>query len=258
VATVDVKHAFQGKSTFKLRLFVDDPKRFFGLVQLVAVTKQGQPEGWGNVTAMLLGVQLGLCDDHLKSDKGDIPGPPIGPDHEMNVIDFTTTAVKGPLPTAGVEATSMTAAATTAAKDAAQAALSPYTRARRMICFPIRADRKRPNARDASGPDELRPEMPLWMAELQLVGFRRDEGQAFVQMRQTEFGFDKRAVAIQASFALTLAWRGPDDDLPGPTKDKTKPRNKHSHVSMTFKGTFVAKTDVRFGRHGAGHDRRRR
>jgi hypothetical protein len=251
VATIDVKSA-NGKSTFATRLFVDDPTRFFGLVQLVAVTKQGQTEGWGNVTAMLLGVQIGLCDDHLQSDKGDMPGPPIGPDHERNVIDFTTTAVKGPLPTATIDPNSMTAGAqTTAAKNAAQAALSPHTRARRMVCFPIRADRKRPNARNASGPEESRPEMPLWMAELQLVGFRRDEGQAFIQMRQAELGVDKRAVAIQASFALTLAWRGPDDDLPGPTKNKAKPRNKYSNTSMTFKGTFRGQKPAQQGEDAA-------
>jgi len=238
VKTVD------GKSVFALRLFADDPKRFFGLVQLVAVTQQGQPDGWGNVTAMLLGVQLGLCDDHLQSDKGDLPGPPIGPGDELNVIDFTTTAVAGPLPATKLDTKSKVpaiVAQVNAAKSAAVAALVPYTRARRMACFPIRADRTRPNARNASGPAELRPEMPLWMAELQLVGFRSEEGQSFLQMRQAEFGIDGRAVAIQASFALTLSWRGPDADLPGPAKKNGDPRNVYASVSMTFKGTFRGK-----------------
>ena len=240
VSTVDVKTA-DGKSTFSLRLFVDDPKRFFGLVQLLAVTKQGRPEGWGTVTAMLLGVQLGLCDDHLQSDMGEVPGPPIGPEHEMHVIDFTTTAVKGPLPATKLDTKSKNAAIVVqvnAAKQAAQAALVPHTRARRMVCFPIRANRKRPNARSATGPAELRPEMPLWMAELQLVGFRPDEGQAFLQARQSELGIDKRAVAIGADFGLTLSWRGPDDDLPGPAKKGGGARNPYSSVSMSFKGTF--------------------
>jgi len=249
VVTVDVKSA-DDKSTFASRLFVDDPQRFFGLVQLVAVTKQGQPEGWGNVTAMLLGVQIGLCDDHLQSDKGDVPGPPMGPGDEMNVIDFTTTAVKGPLPATKLPKKSKDAAIQAqinAAERAAQAALSPHTRARRMVCFHIRADRKRPNARDASGPEELRPEMPLWMAELQLVGFKRDEGQAFIQMRQAELGIDKRAVAIQASFALTLSWRGPDDDLPGPPRKGGGARNRYSKISMTFKGAFRGKKSAQQG-----------
>ncbi len=249
VVTVDVKGA-DGKSTFATRLFVDDPKRFFGLVQLVAVTKQGQPEGWGNVTAMLLGVQLGLCDDRLQSDKGDVPGPPMGPGDEMNVIDFTTTAVKGPLPTAKLPKKSTNPAIQAqinAAQSAAQAALSPHARARRMVCFPIRADRKRPNAKDASGPEELRPEMPLWMAELQLVGFKRGEGQAFIQMRQAELGIDKRALAIQASFALTLSWRGPDDDLPGPPRKGGGARNPRSNISMTFKGAFRGKKSAQQG-----------
>jgi hypothetical protein len=241
--TAEVK-TVDGKSAFALRLFLDDPKRFFGLVQLVAVTKQGQPDGWGNVTAMLLGVQLGLCDDHLQSDKGDVPGPPVGPGDEMNVIDFSTTAVKGPLPETKLDSKSKDAtvvAQVNAAKNAATAALIPYTRARRMVCFPIRADRKRPNAKNASGPAELRPEMPLWMAELQLLGFRPAEGQSFLQMRQAEFGVDDRAVSIQAGFALTLSWRGPDADLPGPPKKNGAQRNDYASVSMTFKGTFRGK-----------------
>lgn len=243
VSTVDVKTA-DGKSTFTSRLFVDDPKRFFGLVQLVAVTQQGQPDGWGTVTAMLLGVQLGLCDDHLQSNKGDVPGPPVGPADELNVIDFTTTAVKGPLPTSKLDTKSKDAAVVAqvnAAKQAAQAALVPFTRARRMVCFPIRADRKRPNARNASGPAELRPEMPLWMAELQFVGFRPDEGKTFLQARQSELGLDHRAVTIQAGFALTLAWRGPDADLPGPARKNGDARNPYASVSMTFKGSFRGK-----------------
>jgi hypothetical protein len=252
VTTSDVK-TVDGKNAFALRLFVDDPKRFFGLVQLVALTKQGQPDGWGNVTAMLLGVQLGLCDDHLQSDKGDVPGPPVGPGDEMNVVDFSTTAVKGPLPAKTIDPKARDATAqTNAAKDAAQAALTPHSRARRMVCFPIRADRKRPNARNASGPAELRPEMPLWMAELQFVGFRPDEGQSFLQMRQSEFGADNRAVAIQASFALTLSWRGPDDDLPGKPKKNGDPRNDYSHVSQTFKGTFRGKMVAQQGAGTAG------
>lgn len=259
VTTVDVK-TLDGKSSFALRLFVDDPKRFFGLVQLVAVTKQGQPDGWGNVTSMLLGVQLGLCDDHLQSDKGDVPGPPVGPGDEMNVIDFTPmTAVEGPLPAKTKPPQPKLPKKSTipaiqaqidAAQSAARATLAPHTRARRMVCFPIRADRKRPSATDPSGPAELRPEMPLWMAELQLVGFKREEGQAFLQMRQSEFGVDGRAVAIQASFALTLSWRGPDDDLPSMKDGKL--RNKYSHVSQTFKGTFRGKKVAQQGSETAG------
>jgi hypothetical protein len=248
VTTSDVK-TVDGKNAFALRLFADDPKRFFGLVQLVAVTKQGLPDGWGNVTSMLLGVQLGLCDDHLQSDKGDVPGPPVGPGDEMNVVDFSPlTAAEGTLPVktkppqpklpkkSQIPAIQ---AQIDAAVSSARATLSPNTRARRMVCFPIRADRKRPSATDPSGPAELWPEMPLWMAELQLVGFRREEGQAFLQMRQSEFGVDSRAVAIQAGFALTLSWRGPDDDLPSMKDGKL--RNKYSHVSQTFKGTFRGK-----------------
>lgn len=240
--TVDVK-TVDGKATFACRLFADDPKRFFGLVQLLAVTKQGQPEGWGSVTAMLLGVQLGLCDDHLQSDKGELPGPPIGPGDELNVIDFTTTAVKGPLPLTAIDPKSRDAAAQAdAAKRAAQAALAPHTRARRMVCFPIRADRKRPNPRNPTGPAELRPEMPLWMAELQLVGFRKLEGQAFLQMRQSELGIDDRAVVLRASFALNLSWRGPDDDLPT-FKKNGDPRNPYSHFSTTYRGSIRGEKD---------------
>jgi hypothetical protein len=259
VTTVDVKTA-NNKNTFALRLFADDPQRFFGLVQLVAVTKQGQPDGWGNVTAMLLGVQLCLCDDHVQSDKGNLPGPPIGPGDEMNVIDFSPlTAAEGTLPVktkppqpklpkkSPIPAIQ---AQIDAAVNSARATLSPNTRARRMVCFPIRADRKRPNARNPSGPAELRPEMPLWMAELQLVGFKREEGQAFLQMRQAEFGVDGRAVAIQASFALTLSWRGPDDDLPSMKDGKL--RNKYSSVSQTFRGTLRSKKIEQQGAGPAG------
>jgi hypothetical protein len=240
VTTADVK-TVDGKGTFAVRLYVDDPQRFFGLVQLVAVTKQGQPDGWGNVTAMLLGVQLGLCDDHLQSAGGDLPGPPIGPGDEENVIDFTTTAVRGPLPTAALNKKSKDPAVKAqinAAKSAAKAALRPFTRARRMVCFHIRADRYRRNSRNPSGATELRPEMPLWMAELQLVGFRAEEAKMFIQMRQAELGIDNRAVVIKASFALKLSWRGPDADLPGPARKDGSARNPFASVSMTFQGTF--------------------
>ena len=97
VVTAEVK-TVAGAARFETTFFPHDPAHFFGLVQVVAVTKGGGPDGLGDVVAELLGVQLGLCDDGMQGEDGDIPGPCVGPAQETNVIDFVVTAVSGPLP----------------------------------------------------------------------------------------------------------------------------------------------------------------
>lgn len=254
VASLDVKGE---TSRFEATLFADDPARFFGLAHLVAVTEGGGPDGLGDVVGELLGVQLGLCDDGMQSDDGDAPGPCVGRAHEKNVIDFVVTAVHGPGPDQKLDKHShdpAIKAAIDAARHAAEAALAPHGRARRMVCFDIRASRRRrpPGAGVDTNPVVL-PEMPMWMAELQLVGWRRDEGELFLQLRGEGLGAAKRPLTIEADFALELGWRGPDADVPGPERRPGVPRNEFADVTMTFSGSFRGpKKEV--GADGAGGD----
>ena len=232
--TVDVVN-HEGKDEFKTLLFVDDPTKFFGLVQLIAVTKQGSLDGLGDVVAALLGVQLGMCDDALAADKGDVPGICTKPP-EINVVDFVVTAIHGPLPAKKVKKGS---AKSIAAAAAARTALAPHSRARRMVSFEIKASRKRPRPGIPGG--QLLPEMPLWMVELQFVGWRRDEGEQWLRLRRDQLGDNKRALVLSADFSLTLAWRGPDADLPGPRRNR-RVRNPYAQWTQTFRGAFRAQT----------------
>jgi hypothetical protein len=77
-------------------------------------------------------------------------------------------------------------------------------------------------------------------AELQFVGWRRDEGEQWLRLRRDQLGDDKRALILSADFSLTVAWRGPDADLPGPPRKDGGARNKFASVTQTFRGAFRA------------------
>jgi hypothetical protein len=219
---------------FTAKLFPDKPETFFGLVQVVLATKQGDPEGLVDVVAALLGVQLGICDDALTSVDGTQRGPLVSAADEKHVVDFVVTAARGPGPAAAPN--DHLTAEIARWKAAARDALIPHSRCRRMVCFTIKANRKRAPAEGE--PPLLMPEMPLWMVELQMLGWNKKDGELLLRLRREQLGADHSALKIQAGFAMQLAWRSPDADLPNP-----KTTNPYCDVSKTFQGGFRQGSD---------------
>jgi hypothetical protein len=219
---------------FAARLFPDKVEAFFGLVQVVLATKQGNPEGLADVVAAILGVQLGMCDDALTSADGTQRGSLVGAADEKHVVDFVVTAVRGPGPAAPLAENLKAEIARF--ETAAQDALAPHSRCRRMVCYTIKADRQRTLAQGE--PAFLMPEMPLWMVELQMLGWNKKDGELLLRLRREQLGKDRCALKVQAAFAIELAWRSPDADLPNP-----KTENKYRDVDKTFRGAFRKDSD---------------
>ncbi len=195
---------------FSVNLLPADPSAAFGIVRVVVIA-QGPPRpAFAALGVALCGVQIALVADTAPATRG----PVLGEADEVIEVDFKDS------PQLGV------------------AALAGQGRARRMARYTI-ATRSRALDPDATGPPGntavLRPEMPLWMAELQLVGITPER---LADLMARRFHRDRGAAGLPVSlrialgWRLTLAWDGPDA---GADALNLGPRKAQRHsYRMTF------------------------
>jgi hypothetical protein len=145
----------------------------FGPARLAVVADGPARPGFAALAGHLCGVQLALVAD----TGATAAGPVLGEADERIEVDFLASPQRN------------------------LTDLSAETRARRMVRYDI-ATRKRPLA--AGGTAVLQPEMPLWMAELQLVGLAAPQLAALLARRGSA------PLRIEVAWALTLSWDGPD------------------------------------------------
>lgn len=103
------------------------------------------------------------------------------------------------------------------ARQKANAALADERRARRMVCYGIRADQTR--AFNGTGAVVPHPQMPMFMAELQVFGIDKTSLEEFLERRKFSVPAltgmaSPQALRLEIDWRLRFKWRGPDTDPP--------------------------------------------
>lgn len=169
--------------SFEAVVFLDAPSTRFGRVQ-VKVDAAGLPSAVSaTADVLLVGVQVALVDDRASGADGRTRGPVRTEADERVVVDFLVSP------------------------QATRQLLSDQTRARRMVIYEI-ATRARALGGSAAAV-VTQPEMPMWMAELQLVGVDAAALASFMRARAAAPG-GRRTLALTAQWTLATSWDGPN------------------------------------------------
>ena len=192
-----------GRRGFEAVLELADPAAAFGEVHLGVLVDTPTGLVAEAFTGQLCGLQLALVDDPAPAQ----PGPQTGEADEVVVLDFATSPQVTP------------------------ALLGDQARARRMVRYPIANE---PRAQPAAGAPSLRPRMPLWMGEVQLVGVTRTDLEDLLRRRADRRGTPPNAPAgplttrISFRWRMRLSWDGPDSG--SATFGPPFPRPNQSHA----------------------------
>ncbi|HYV45593.1 MAG TPA: hypothetical protein VFA20_12065 [Myxococcaceae bacterium] len=166
---------------FEATLYFARPADAFGAVQ-IAVRPDGlTPAQMASFACHLVGVQIALVAD---TANGQSRNPPRGEAQEVIIVDF----LDSPQPT--------------------QPAISAETRARRMLAYDI-TNRQRPLA-PGSATQVDTPEMPMWMAELHLLGLDQAALEDLLLRRPHLATPRQGTLELSLSWTLDLSWDGPD------------------------------------------------
>jgi hypothetical protein len=76
------------------------------------------------------------------------------------------------------------------------------------------------NPAGSNNPMVLKPEMPLWMAELQLIGLSKTQLESLLLRRHNTLSGSPTSLQLRLAWRLNLAWDGPD-------RGTTSPRRYH-------------------------------
>ena len=197
---------------FSAQLVPAAPATAFGPLRL-AVLADGPPRpALAGLGVHLCGVQAALVAD----TDATTPGPVPGEADERIVVDFL------------------------ASPQASLPNISAQARARRMARYDIRT-RSRP-----LGPDRanvLKPEMPLWMAELQLVGLSQAQLTDLMARRAFRDGAPA-PLRIAARWLLTLSWDGPDSNAQAINAGPRAPQRHQYRLDLTERVTFEGLFDA--------------
>ncbi|HEV8322220.1 MAG TPA: hypothetical protein VG389_11430 [Myxococcota bacterium] len=181
-----------GTTGFAADVFLADPVNAFGAVQIF-LDVPGTPRVMDAFYVHLCGAQVALLDEGDPARNGGNRDQ-IGEAGEIQVIDY----VRSPVSTA----------------------ISDQVRDRRMLPFNI-ANAQRPldstqAANATTNPTVIKPQMPQWIAELQLVGTPQDQFKQLIVHRYNKenFGlidpFTPLKWTLDLTWALTLSYDGPD------------------------------------------------
>ena len=194
-----------GGRGFEAVLEVADPVSVFGQVYLGVVADTPAGPIADAFTGHLCGLQVALVDDPTSRQPGPLPGEA----DEVVVVDFDASPQDTPV------------------------LLAQQARARRMVRYAI-ANEMRPLS--GGGPPVLRPRMPLWMGEVQLVGIGRAEIEDLLRRRAERRGTPKGAPSgplttrISYRWRLRLSWDGPDSGAPAFTAPFPRPNQRHAYT----------------------------
>lgn len=179
---------------FKVELFPHEPVTHFGPIRIVVWSDVPGAPTLGAFAVHLCGLQTVLVDDYAAGADGKTRGTIRGEAKELVIIDFRHS----PQPT--------------------QADLDKMTRARRMVPYDLANEERPIDDADPASTRVIKPQMPLWMAELQLVGISQDQLSdlmarcyflSFMDLPQKPptVGFN-----VDVEWDLILSWSGPDGD----------------------------------------------
>lgn len=198
-----------GTRAFAANVFFADSAAAAGPVQLVALADGLPAQRTESAAVHLCRAQIALVDDHVANANGQTAGPVRGEADEKIDIDFRASPQN------------------TVADITAQA------RARRMVRYEIAVER-RTVATVANLPA---PQMPMWMAELQLVGLSWAHFQEL--MARIHYRLNAPVVGAQPTpgvlrldldWAMTLEWDGPDINSAGVAPAPSRPAQHYAYT----------------------------
>ena len=183
--------AVNGKKPFTAQIDIENAHNYFGFVQIVVVSEGINPNIIAIASVHLCGFQIALVNDHTSNSNGQQRGSILGQASEKIIIDF----LNSPQPNRN--------------------AISAQTRARRMISYSM-ANRQRALS-NTNAAMVLKPEMPLWMAEFQIVGINRGQLEELM-IRRNRLSQQLQALQFGFRWHLTLSWDGPDSGTTSPRR----------------------------------------
>jgi hypothetical protein len=182
---------------FEADIFFQSAADAFGPVQIFILSEGKTPPIIDAFFVDLAGLQTALVDDYLANHNGQVRGQPLLEADEVTVVDFLSS------PTA---------------LDAAghQDLIRAQSRARRMIAYQFANENRSLDPAVAASPNILKPQMPMWMAEFQILGltlanlselmlFKRFR--KFHAIKAADPGMDLK---FQIKWEMELFWSGPD------------------------------------------------
>jgi len=197
---------------FSASLLPANPAAAFGPLRVVVIADGPPRPGLAAHGVHLCGAQVALVAD----TDATTPGPIRGEADERIEIDFL------------------------ASPQLSVPDLSAQGRARRAVRYDI-ATRTRPLS--PGGPQVLKPEMPLWMAELQLAGLTRDQLGELMARRAFRDGAPA-PLRIEVAWRLTLSWDAPDSNAQainaGPRAAQRHQYRLELPAQVTFEALFDA------------------
>ena len=137
---------------FETDIFFASAVDVFGPVQIFVQSEGKDPPIVDAFTEQLVGLQISLVDDHMSNQNGQVAGQVLGEADEVVVVDFVDSPQPAPQP--------------------GNAPLLPQTRARRMVAYQVANELRHLRPTDPASPNVLTPQMPMWMAECQLLGVK--------------------------------------------------------------------------------------
>lgn len=207
-----------GTRGFEAVLKPADAATAFGPVQVAVLADTPAGPAADAFTVHLCGLQLGLVDDTTPTQPGAVPGEA----DEAVVVDFD------------------------ASPQAVLRTLSGQTRARRMVRYRIANE---PRVPATGGTPTLRPRMPLWMGEVQLVGLARTDLEDLLgrraERKNVQAGTPTGPQTTRLSFdwRLRLSWDGPDANSAMFAAPFPRPGQRHNS-SLTLPHTSTPITAV--------------
>ncbi len=198
---VDLSTVAGSPKPFSATLYFLRTTDAMGPVQIVVLSDGMATPIVGGFACQIVGVQAALVDDRVANPNGQQRGGVLGEADERVVIDFLTS----PVHQAGATAAQL------------QALLAQQTRARRMVPYQIACPApRRPLPGAAAGAANVTlPEMPLWMAELQILGLNRPQLEDLMVRRKHQVTGAPTTLRLAISWKLNLYWDGPDSAAPG-------------------------------------------
>jgi hypothetical protein len=167
------------QQSFEAAVYLADPTALFadgGLVQILVVAERGSNTPiLGSFACQPVGLQIALLQDEASGQKA-LPVPTET--GEIVVVDFT---------------------------DSPSNDILAQGRARRMVAYPIGISKR--------GDSELprQPQMPMWMAELQLVGLDKKHLEEMLGRRRRRQGIRGGILRLILNWKMRLSWHGPEN-----------------------------------------------
>ncbi|MFL5337053.1 MAG: hypothetical protein ACJ8H8_28700, partial [Geminicoccaceae bacterium] len=198
--TATLGTAMGNKKPFKATIYFVDPAAVFGPVQIAVRAAGVTPPVVDVFSCHLAGIQIALVNDHLADPNGRVRGPVPSAADERIIVDFLDSPQPAPQPNLAANL----------------AAINAQARARAMVTYQMAQRNRAFSATDATLVSK--PEMPLWMAEFQIVGLSRPQLEDLMARRRHALLGNPADLSFELRWNLTLSWDGPDSNTMEPRR----------------------------------------